>query len=247
MLFLAITGALTAAIMVGAGTAVNAQRYKDAVATFQSDIQQQYEDILSVKNSEFDSTTDRCEGSRGQRDCVLMGKLMMISSDASASRGTITQYSVYGVEPSAAPTSTDDFVVMRQYAPAVLSNTRQANTMEWGTYLTYPQKTNGVADSKPGAARSISILVLRSPLSGRTYTFSQNDAIISDDGGTISGNITPVITPANSSTALTLCVATTGWVVGGGSMAIYVGANASSVNAVEIRTNDMMATGGTQC
>lgn len=222
MLFLAVTGLLTIGVLVGASTAISAQRYKDAVATLQSDIQQQYEDAVSIKNGrEGASTIPTCTGDRGQTDCVLMGKLMTISSS-----GAIVQYSVFGREPGTLAGSPTEYQVMQAYNPTVISSSSQPGAMEWGTGIAWP--VSG-AEASP-SDRDIGILVLRSPNSGAVFTFTRDSV-----------DTTNLSTMVNASARgkRTLCISTTGWVVGE-KMAISIAPNASTAGAIEIRSNQMI-------
>ena len=237
MLFLGISGLLMVGILVGANAAISAQRYKDSVVTLQSDIQQQYEDATSIKNSRTGAgTAPGCTGSRGQTNCILMGKLMTIDAN-----GAITQHTVYGIEPATMDPSFNENQVMQAYAPAVVPSLTQNSTMEWGTHIAWPVSGSG---ARPiGTARSIGILVIRSPQSGTVYTFTQDT--------TSTTNLSAVINDANRDRR-TLCVAIPGWAAGtsgwatGDRMSITIANRAASANAVEVRTNVLMA-GELQC
>lgn len=230
MLFLAISGVLTVAIMVGAGMSIGSQRYKDAVATLQSDIQQQYEDAVSIKNGRGASDTipSGCVGDRGQTDCILMGKLMTITGN-----GRVTQYVVYGSEPTPplSETITNEYTVMRAYVPSVVASSAQETTMEWGTGIAWPEAGSG---ARPvGTNRDIAILVIRSPRTGIVYTFTRDDAS--------QANLVSMINSAQRNRR-TICVAPTGWVISD-RMSVSVAAGASSANAVEVGTNQMTSPG----
>ena len=221
MLFLAISGLLTAGIMIGTGVAINAQRYKDAVATLQSDIQQQFEDAVAIKNDrEGSDSSFGCGGERGQSNCVLMGKLMTIDTN-----GAVTQRVVYGNEPSALDDSATELQTVSAYAPSLVpvALSAQSTTLEWGT----------------GAAQPVSILVVRSPRSGLVYTFTREFI------ATNNTQVQTMITEANRSARRVICITTRGgWTVSS-EMSIVIASRASSPSAVEVRTADMP--GGTGC
>lgn len=221
VLFLGVTGLMAAGILVGMGTALASQRYKDAVSTFQSDIQQQYEDISAVKNNRF-SVDGACDGDRGQSDCVLVGKLLTVSPSGQ----TMSQL-VYGSERSAI-SDADDFAVIRSYSPQVTTLDQRISQMEWGT---------GVAAPAGGASNGVGILVVRSPQSGSIYTFTRS--------GTSTGNLSSMINNGNSSDR-TLCVTPGGWTVAD-TMAIHIGASASSASAVEVYSQNLLASAGLEC
>ena len=237
MLFLAISGALTVAIMVGAGASIGAQRYKDAVATFQSDIQQQYEDVMSVKNSRDTtslSSIGACVGLRGQTNCVLMGKLMTISSS-----GQITQSSVWGSEPTTAILPTNELDFLRAYNPAVIPDSVQSSQMEWGTGLATPGVLNTTANSgeQGWTPLNLGIMVLRSPRSGVVYSFTRNTVA--------STNLSAMIATAGQARR-TVCVTTTGWVVGE-KIGVSIAANAASPSSVEVLSNSLLSGQGLEC
>lgn len=222
MLFLAVTGLLTIGILVGASTAISAQRYKDAVATLQSDIQQQYEDTLSVKNGRSGaSTIPACAGNRGQTDCVLMGKLMTISSG-----GAIVYYDIYGREPGTLTGSPTEYQIMQAYNPAVVPSSDRSGAMEWGTGIAWP--VSGAEAST--APRDIGILIIRSPESGTAYTFTRNT--------TSTANLSSMINGAARGKR-TLCISPAGWVVSD-RMTVTIAAGASTAGAIEIRSNQLI-------
>lgn len=229
ILFLAVTGILTVSIMVGAGVAINMQRYKDAVATLQSDIQQQYEDAVSIKNSRENlSTVPGCAGGRGQTECILMGNLMTIGYN-----GNVVQHVVYGTEPSSAAlddTVTNEYDIMKAYNPRVVPVTTQNTSLEWGTGIAWPTSGTDPEVRPPGTSRDIGILVIRSPRSGIVYTFTRDDAVTT--------NLADIVDVARRNVR-TICVRSTGWVTDRNQMSITITAGASSASGVQVRTNDM--------
>ncbi len=219
MLFLAVSGVLIVSIMAGAGAAIAAQRYKDSVATLQSDMQQQYEDAISVKNGRVTSAIATCAGSRGQSDCVLMGKLMTI-----VSAGTIVQYDIWGRQPAAVPT--DEYALLRAYSPTIVPGSAQTTEMEWGTGIAWPVSGSGAST----APRNIGILVIRSPQSGLVYTFTRDTVA--------TNNLSTTIYPSARGKR-TICIDAAGWLIND-KMAISIAANAASASAIEVRSNQMI-------
>lgn len=222
MLFLSISGLLMVMVMAGASSAISAQRYKDAVATLRSDMQQQYEDVISVKNSrDAVSSMPTCSGIRGQTNCVVLGKLMTITSV-----GVVTQYTILGTEPAGSGSIADEFALLRAYNPVIISASTQQSQMEWGTGIAWPISGSNAST----APRDIGLLVIRSPRSGLVYTFTRDIAT--------TNNLSTMIQPSARGSR-TICVTTTGWVVGD-KMAISLAANAASTNAIQVRSNEMI-------
>lgn len=224
MLFLAVSALLSVMVLVGASVAINAQRYKDAVVTLQSDIQQQFEDVITVKNSREDAGVTGCNGARGQTDCVLLGKLLTLSST-----GAVTQYAIFGREPAISFIADTEYDLLREYAPTVVESSMQAGTIEWGAQIRWPVSGEGARPE--GTARDIGILVIRSPESGLTYTFTRDSA--STEG------LSAIITPANRHRQ-TLCIVPNGWTTGE-RMAVSIRQGASSANAVEVQSNSSLS------
>ena len=231
MLFLAISAALTIAIITTTGASIGAQRYKDAVATLQSDIQQQYEDAISIKNQRYvaDALPSGCTSGSvgvGQTRCVIMGKTMSIRND-----GRISQYVVYGVEPASISETADEYTVMRSYTPRVIPSSIQDSNMEWQTGIAWPISGSGARPA--GTARDISILVIRSPRSGTVYTFTKDDLNVTSS--------TALRDMINDTTRgrKTICIESSGWVNRNG-MSVTISDKASTAGAIEVRTNDLM-------
>lgn len=77
VLFLAISGAMAIALLVGISAAIQRQQYRDAVHSFAGFFSDQYSKVLSVENDR--QATDACPLSsraseRGQSDCVIVGR-----------------------------------------------------------------------------------------------------------------------------------------------------------------------------
>src|SRR5665811_997144 len=85
MLFLGITALLIMGLLVGIGTSINIQRYRDSVSSLQSVLQQQFSEVSNVSN---DSLSNACYGDnstnnpRGQSNCVILGRLITTTTDS---------------------------------------------------------------------------------------------------------------------------------------------------------------------
>lgn len=223
MLFLAVSGVLVVAILAGSGAAIAAQRYKDAVATFQSDIQRQYEDSVAVYNGR-EGAADECDGgTRGASSCIILGKMMAING------GEMVEYIVRGTEPATPPDVSDEYALLRAYSPIAVEATADSAQMEWGTGITV-----GGAEG----ATTATVLVLRSPRSGLTHTFTRS-AIPPLAG------LSDMITATHTERQV-VCVSPSGWTAAE-AMAVVIGEKASTAGAVEVRTNGMLEGEGVQC
>lgn len=227
MLFLAITGLMVMAILLGSSSSINRQRYRDSVNTLQSIIQQQYSDVANVINSR-----DRlwfCDDSsgivpsvtgepRGQSDCVLLGKLVRTEDGVN-----LTVNDVNGFINSSLPISIDDVPVFGTlgYNIKTSSNNSQSYRVDWGASI------SSVSDEDIDG--KFSLLVLRSPASGNIKTFF-NKAYIADS------DITNLVDTENIKDGV-LCVNSKG-LFGGKKSAIRINANTFNASGVEVVAGD---------
>jgi type II secretory pathway pseudopilin PulG len=248
MLFLAITGVLIVSLLVGTGASLNIQRYRDSVTTLKSYLQSAYSDLTNVRNDRDNSWTCDSNGKitqnvttteeRGQSNCVLIGRYITIVD------GTITAMSVSGY-PTTTVTGTDVEVVKNGYNLNVSSIDKEVSILEWGTKIAWP--ISGAEAQAAGSARSLAILLIRSPVSGTIYTFTSDDApsIESTDSTTLKSMLV-VGNKIPGQSARTICVDPVG-LFANADMAVYIQAYAASQSAIETRSNDTIKSfGGTQ-
>lgn len=248
MLVLAITGMLVAGIFVGVGSSIAIQRYRDAVDTFKTTIQNQYAELSSVRNDRSDNWS--CDGSaataengstlRGQSDCVLVGRLLVVN------QGDFSVYTVVGREISTTPRA-DDITSLRQNYALNISNANvERDALEWGAVLAWPRSGSG--SQTPITPRSLSMLFIRSPDSGQIYTFTSDSAPGTPTPVTLRGILVAGNGPTEGQRARTICINGNG-LTPNDTASIYVSAYAAVPNAIEARTNDIItATGSTtQC
>jgi len=156
MLFLAISGMLFAGIILGTGSSINVQRYRDSVVSLQSILQQQFSDVTNVVN---DNASVDCGANtdlnRGQTDCIILGKY--ITYDSTNSPSTLNIQTVIGSNPTGPVT--DDISAFSQYTLTLKASSMY--DLEWGTSI----------KDKNNNPMKFSILMLRSPLSGIVRTF----------------------------------------------------------------------------
>jgi type II secretory pathway pseudopilin PulG len=205
MLFLAITGALFAALMIGVGTGITQQRYLDSVRSYRALLQNQYAAVLNTKNN---ANIDqwKCNaangkvgngittGNNGASDCVILGRAIQIVNGA-----TVTTSSVTGYEPSQADqaklaTSTD-LEALELYNPQLADFDVQQTQPDWQSLLYTYAPTGG---TNPKHLSSTIILILRSPSSGTVKVFGSPSPL--------TGSIKDFLANLGSQTSFTDCV-----------------------------------------
>lgn len=163
MLFLSISGALTIAVLVGAGTSIAQQRYRDSVNSLASLLQQQYSEVTSVRNDRNVQWTCDASGvvpaptggdSRGTTDCAVLGKYISLDDTK------VTVRTVVG--RATAPRGVDDIKAFQLSNLTLSDIDRQDRTVEWGTRM--QQRLNK-------APTATTILIVRSPTTGSIRTF----------------------------------------------------------------------------
>lgn len=271
MLFLAITGVLIAGMIVGVGSSIAIQRYRDSVTTFKAFIQTQYSEINNVSNARdntwrCDTTTATTSQSgtgtaeaKGQSECVLLGRYIEIRGS------TQTVAVVTGYDRPASNTGSNDIDILKtDYTLGVSDTEQNISAMEWGTEIAWPRAAgSALSDSQgsnptgteilpasPSNPRSIAILIVRSPDSGLVYTFTlDNPQPIVNINDTILKSM--LVTGITNSTfpgqrQRTLCIIPTNFnpavnSLQGSKMAIYIRAYATNQSAIETRSNEYQA------
>ena len=193
MLFLGVTGALFAALMIGVNSNISSQRYRESVKSYSSLLQNQYSEATNTRNGRGDDWTctdgtvaEQPTGGdpRGTSPCVLLGRAIQINSDGTSVQST----AVVGVEPGG-QRSTSDLDTLVAYKPKLATSFDATTTsIDWGSSL---DDTN----HKPSVA---SFLILRSPASGLLRVFASPSAL--------PGDLVTMITPANATTPLVNCI-----------------------------------------
>lgn len=191
MLFVALTGALLIGLLAGTSVLIQRQRYNDSVNATQAFFQGQYNQVTNVLNDR--SGAEVCSGADnfvepaggasaeapGTSRCLVLGKA--IDVPAPNSQNEITSYAVVGSEPTGTidPDITDD-ELLRLYRPSLV---RLVGTttfdIPWGTTVV------GFQQEGPERTPVSRLLLLRSPKSGATYTYSYNSS--SSDSSVLPG------------------------------------------------------------
>lgn len=171
MLFLAVTGLLASVILVGSGVSINQQRYRDSVNSLKSYIQEQYSNVLNVSNDRTkgwscDSAgnitqTDITVGeARGTSNCVLLGRYITID-DAGT---TLKTADVIGARRANAPIATSDIAeIATNYQMTISPISQDTTDVGWHAQVVKPRTT---------IPMPLTILIIRSPLSGSILTFT---------------------------------------------------------------------------
>jgi type II secretory pathway pseudopilin PulG len=227
MLFLAITGMLSAAILVGSGVAIGQQRYRDSVNSLQSYIQQQYSQVANVTNGRDQGWTCDSNGNvtqvanpsngeaRGTSDCVLIGRFITV--DSTGTKLTSSNVAAYR-NPVGATQSSDIAEITANYKLGIIPIDQDAQDVSWSATIVKP---------KTAIPMAISILVLRSPLSGSILTFAQEG---------IQTNLLGMVSAANESTQHDLCVSGSTGTFVGKRMEVLITPYATSQSAIQIPT-----------
>lgn len=232
LLFLALTGLLVAGVLAGTGTSINVQRYRDSVSTLKSLIAGQYSEVTNTRNIErgtdlscANDATVSDTGAvlpRGQAECILIGRYMTIDDSA------IATWSVVGRAQSTTA-GANDIADLQNYRLALMESTKEASSLEWGARIAWPRPVSGPPTQS--GVRQFSMLILRSPKSGISYTFTADNTTTPLASMIVAGRTIP------GQEQRRICVDSNGFFAGG--MAVVIGAYASGANAIEIRTNDM--------
>jgi type II secretory pathway pseudopilin PulG len=248
MLFLAITGLLIATMLVGVGTSINNQRYRDSVTSLQSFLQSQYSSINNVQNDRDNSwkcgasaTSSQTGASqdRGQSDCVLLGRYITIVG------GDTTVATVLGYK-TANIAGTDIANLKANYTLGLSTINQQTDSLAWGTVIAWPASGNEF--QQPTTPRSIAILIVRSPDSGSIYTFTSDTVspIANVDNKVLQPMLVTGTGGPPSQEPRTLCLDAQGLqgIVASNNSAVYMHAYANGPTSIETRSNDVAASLG---
>ena len=227
MLFLAVTGALTIAILAGAGVQINQQRYRDSVSSLKSFLQAQYSEVTNVINDRDNNWRCNPDGTveqvanggqpRGTTDCVILGRLVTVD-------GTGTQLvasNVVGREISSPNEAASDIEELENYDLSVTTLNQETDEVSWGARIVNPQNL-----ANP---QSMAMLIVRSPLSGAVLTFTSDNVTPTQEGlrgMIVSGNMQQ----------RDLCVDPSAGSLVGQRLAVRIAAYASNQSAIETPT-----------
>lgn len=223
MLFLGVTGLLAIGILVGSGLAIGQQRYRDSVNSLKSLIQDQYSQTSNVINSRDGAwtcspaatVTEEAVGGqpRGTSDCVLLGKYLTINEAGTG----IAISSVTGYRTGTGlPAGSDINELYNNYQIGISPINQETLEVNWGAQ---------VVRSKTTTPMSLSILIVRSPLSGAIMTFSAEG---------VETNLKELIKEANITQTRNICVNADIGTFVGRRMEVRIIPFASSQGAIQI-------------
>ena len=248
MLFLGISGLLIVAMLASTGVTINIQRYRDAVETFKSTLQNQYAELSSVQNERNNNWTCNALAEsviggteiRGQSDCVLLGRYLTVVDNE------ISINSVLGKPVAALSTDgTDIDNLLHDYTMNISTVLENKSTLEWDTRIAWPK--SGAGSRTPTTPRSLAVLFIRSPHSGQIYTFTSDS---------VPNEVTPqsladmlITTPTvPGQSGRTICIDSNGLFVTA-DFSVYLNPYATGPTSVETRSNDFVQSigGDTRC
>lgn len=242
MLFLAISGALMAGLLIGSGVAVAQQRYRDSVKSLQSIIQDEYSEVANVVNDRPDNLYCDANGAisdgagvtpRGaSSSCVILGRLIHSHKEDSALDAgfAIHSYPVIAASSSSAGVPNTDTEAISELALSVDLNRHAESRLEWDSKMRLSNLTSG-ADPQ-----QFSMLIVRSPLSGNIRTYTLPGEHVTDPK--------LLVDDANLSNDLMVCIEPTLSSMSGGEiMAIKVTRDSSNQSGVETLSQE----GGNGC
>ena len=248
ILFLAVTGALIAGMMFATSMTLGTQRYRDATESFKTLLQQQYASMSSVQNSRNNDITCTTQAAtaegdvlRGQSDCVLVGRYMIIDG------GDVSIYPVlaYEVTSSTATDTSDDIQAFRDnYRLNLAQENITESELEWDARIAWATAGDPDDVDSPTTPRAIGLLFLRSPTSGQVYTFSSNsipnDSQINDTASA-PAFLTDMIEAGQTvpgQKGRTICL-DSGGITPIPNTSIYIAPFAAASSGVEVRSNDV--------
>jgi len=235
LFFVVISGMLTVALLVGWTVTVNAQNYKDSARSFAVALQDQYDGAANVtidRDADYQCQRDTATSvkvtevaggsqfSRGSSDCVVMGKYIYLSN------GNVTTRPVLGIQPGAGiPLPATDKAIIQAYSPTVLS---EGITSIPISSFTVPWSTQPYLKGTPMTqTMNMVMVIVQSPVTGTLYTYH---AMVTS--GAPLPSVRTVVS-SGSQSELMLCLNPDA-VVGQGTLAVRLDANASSSEAVSV-------------
>ena len=177
VLFLAITGGLFVALMVGVNSNITQQRYRETVSDLVSFLQDQYNEVNNPRNEErvqdlkCNTTTGVTVSSgsgqaRGTSGCVLLGKAIMLESGGTEIK-VLPVVGGVDVTVDVLENAVDDLAPLRGYSLVSSTIGAQSKVLDQGAAM---RTINNLPSE-------LSMLILRSPVNGLLYVFATEDSV----------------------------------------------------------------------
>lgn len=172
MLFLGITGALFAGLMIGVNNSLNQQHYKESVSSYKSILEKQFSEVMNPRNYRDDgwkcSAGDGIEvtadgQARGTSDCIIMGRYIEVGDDGSH----VETGDVVGIEPTGAGPVVGDLAALTSYSPQRSQVNVTQYDIDWQSKLR----------TDTGGTSTASYMILRAPTSGLIRVFGQSSPL----------------------------------------------------------------------
>lgn len=157
LLFLAISGAITAGIIAVTSNSLSRQRYNNAVQEYADFLSSLYSSVTYVQNPNQNA---------GRSDKVIYGKLLVFdANNLSGQNYRAYTYDVIGNTPSQSSTTADPLEILKNTGTLSLLNQTEQKPNS-------PTFIKSTAEDNPPYRGSI--LIFRSPNSGTIYTYSSD-------------------------------------------------------------------------
>lgn len=227
VLFLAVSGLLTAMLLASVGASIQRQQYRDAVQSFASFIRSEYAKVVNVEN---DRSSARCpvrgankESLRGQDECVIVGRY--VSTTGVEGNTTGTAYASYAVYAAKTP---EGWKYQRDG-----DDQGRTYQVDWGAKTKFPHQGDGGA--------YVSLLLYRQPDTGSIVIRSSADRYGTRVRDGVSGMDRFVAGQADIQAHegaaqvahREICVYDTGW-FRGERLSVFISQRAGSANAITV-------------
>lgn len=224
MLFLAVSAALFAALMIGVNSNIVQQQYRDSVMSYSGLLQQQYSEVANTLNERDDKW--RCDASqvesvvtggeaRGTTSCVIMGRFVQVVDDGA----NIKTGSIIGSRPVASDELQSDTEAISAYRPKVSPVDTTTQAISWRSRLVTTE----------GGPSTISFVIIRSPLSGLVRVYNSTDAMPAD--------LTAMLNEDSTKRVVKACVASAE-LLSGPTFSVSINPSVAGPNGVIINGND---------
>lgn len=171
-IFLAVTGALFAAITVGVQNSIYQQRYNDTVQSFADFLRNLYSEVSDVQNA---------SESMGRSGKAIYGKMAVFGEGGDGDKQVVTVYTVVGDAVSSAKIGDGDTLGLLSGLNANVFVKGENDKMKLaGIVENYTPKWSARVQSTESQTEDFkgTLLVVRNPKTGIIQTFAMNEVIV---------------------------------------------------------------------